>query len=246
MKNSWETITVDNSPMRLYLSQPEGPGPFPAMVVIQNQDGIGEFTQAMTRRIAEAGYVGIAPELYHREGEPKTPEEVANFKHTRRDANVINDINATVNCLRGCAAADTSWLGIVGFCMGGRIAFLMAAASQSFKAAVDFYGGGVYSKWGDRPAPSELAVNVSCPIQGHFGELDKNPPPDEMRKLDAELIRLGKQHEFFFYAGAPHGFNRQGWDGYRPEADATSWARTLEFFKKHLSGVAGQKAAAVG
>ena len=246
MKNSWETITVDNNPMRLYLSQPEGPGPFPAMVVIQNQDGIGEFTQAMTRRIAEAGYVGIAPELYHREGEPKTPEEVANFKHTRRDANVINDINATVNFLRGCAAADTSRLGIVGFCMGGRIAFLMAAASPSFKAAVDFYGGGVYSKWGDRPAPSELAVNVSCPIQGHFGELDKNPPPDEMRKLDAELIRLGKQHEFFFYAGAPHGFNRQGWDGYRPEADATSWARTLEFFKKHLSGVAGQKAAAVG
>jgi len=246
MKNSWETITVDNNPMRLYLSQPEGPGSFPAMIVIQNQDGVGEFTQAMTRRIAEAGYVGIAPELYHREGEPKTPEEVANFKHTRRDANVINDINATVNFLRGCAAADTSRLGIVGFCMGGRIAFLMAAASQSFKAAVDFYGGGVYSKWGDRPAPSELAVNVSCPIQGHFGELDKNPPPDEMRKLDAELIRLGKQHEFFFYAGAPHGFNRQGWDGYRPEADATSWARTLEFFKKHLSAVAGQKAAAVG
>ena len=246
MKNSWETITVDNNPMRLYLSQPEGPGLFPAMVVIQNQDGVGEFTQAMTRRIAEAGYVGIAPELYHREGEPKTPEEVANFKHTRRDANVINDINATVTFLRGCAAADTSRLGIVGFCMGGRIAFLMAAASQSFKAAVDFYGGGVYSKWGDRPAPSELVANVSCPVQGHFGELDKNPPPDEMRKLDAELTRLGKQHEFFFYAGAPHGFNRQGWDGYRPEADATSWARTLEFFKKHLSAVAGQKAAAVG
>jgi carboxymethylenebutenolidase len=246
MKNLWETITVDNSPMRLYLSQPEGPGPFPAMVVIQNQDGVGEFTQAMTRRIAEAGYVGIAPELYHREGEPKTPEEVAHFKHTRRDANVINDINATVNFLRGCAAADTSRLGIVGFCMGGRIAFLMAAASPSFKAAVDFYGGGVYSKWGDRPAPSELASNVACPIQGHFGELDKNPPPDEMRKLDAELTRLGKQHEFFFYVGAPHGFNRQGWDGYRPEADATSWARTLEFFKKHLPVVAEQKAAAVG
>ncbi len=214
--------------------------------MIQNQDGVGEFTQAMTRRIAEAGYVGIAPELYHREGEPKTPEEVANFKHTRRDANVINDIHATVNFLRGCAAADTSRLGIVGFCMGGRIAFLMAAANPSFKAAVDFYGGGVYSKWGDRPAPSELVANVSCPIQGHFGELDKNPPPDEMRKFGAELTRLGKQHEFFFYSGAPHGFNRQGWDGYRPEADATSWARTLEFFKKHLSGVAGQKAAAVG
>ena len=110
----------------------------------------------------------------------------------------------------------------------------MAAATKSFKAAVDFYGGGSYSKWGDRPAPAELAANISCPIQGHFGELDKNPPPDEMRRLDAELTRLGKPHEFFFYADSPHGFNRSGWKGYRPEADATSWARTLEFFQQHL------------
>lgn len=246
MKNSWETVTVDNSPMRLYLSQPDRTGPLPAIVVIQNQDGVGDFTQEMTRRVAEAGYVGIAPELYHREGEPKTPEQTANLKHTRRDANVINDINATIQYLRGCANVDTSKLGIVGFCMGGRVAFLMAAASKSFKAAVDFYGGGVYSKWGDRPAPAELAAQVSCPVQGHFGELDKNPPPDEMRKLDAELTRLGKEHEFFFYAGAPHGFNRSGWDGYRPEMDKTSWARSLEFFKKHLAEDITRKAAAAG
>jgi carboxymethylenebutenolidase len=243
MKNSWETVTVDNSLMRLYLSQPDGPGPFPTMVVVQNQDGVGAFTQEMTRRVAQAGYVGIAPELYHREGEPKTPDQVADIKRTRNDLHVISDINAAVKFLRGCATADTSRLGIIGFCMGGRIAFLMAAADPSFKAAVDFYGGGVYSKWGDRPAPSELAASVSCPIQGHFGELDKNPPPDEMRKLDAELTRLGKQHEFFFYAGAPHGFNRNGWDGYRPEADATSWARTLDFFKKHLGEMTTKKAA---
>jgi carboxymethylenebutenolidase len=246
MKNSWETITVDNSPMRLYLSQPEGSGRFPAVVVIQNQDGVGEFTQEMTRKVAQAGYFAIAPELYHREGEPKTPEQTASIKQYRRDINVINDVDATIGFLRGCANADTAKLGIVGFCMGGRIAFLMAAASKSFQAAVDFYGGGVYSKWGDRPAPSELAGNVSCPLQGHFGELDKSPPPDEMRRLDAELTRLGKEHQFFFYASAPHGFNRQGWDGYRPEADTASWARTLEFFRKHLGDAGTRKAAAVG
>lgn len=130
--------------------------------------------------------------------------------------------------------------------MGGRIAFLMAASSKSFKAAVDFYGGGVYSKWGDRPAPSELAAEVSCPIQGHFGELDKNPPPDEMRRLDAELDKLGKEHQFFFYRDAPHGFNRQGWDGYRPQADADSWARMLNFFSNHLVETASKKTAAAG
>jgi carboxymethylenebutenolidase len=247
MNTSWEKITVDGSPMGLYVAQPEGAGPFPAIVVIQNKYGVREFTQEMTRRVAEAGYVGIAPQLYHREGEPKTPEETENLRHFRRDTNVISDINATINFLRGCATVDASKLGIVGFCMGGRVAFLMAAASKTFKAAVDFYGGGVYSKWGnDRPAPSELAADVSCPIQGHFGELDKNPPPDEMRTLDAELRRLGKEHEFFFYPDAPHGFNSRGWKGYKPDHDATSWTRTLEFFDKHLSGLPAKKAAAAG
>jgi len=110
---------------------------------------------------------------------------------------VIDDIDGTIKFLRGCANASIEKMGIVGFCMGGRIAFLMAAASESFKAAVDFYGGGVYSKWGDRPAPAELAANVSCPVQGHFGELDKNPPPDEMRRLDAELTKLEGARVFF-------------------------------------------------
>jgi carboxymethylenebutenolidase len=243
MKTSWENVTVDNSPMGMYLAQPEGPGPFPAILVIQNQDGVKEFTQEMTRRVSEAGYIGIAPQLYHREGEPTTPEQTASIKHSRSDVKVMNDLNATISFLKGCANADTSRLGIVGFCMGGRIAFFAAVATTSFKAAVDFYGGGCYQQWGDRPAPATLAANVSCPIQGHFGELDKNPPPAEMRKLDAELTKFGKSHEFFFYPDTPHGFNRSGWNGYKPAHDATSWARSLEFFAKHLDTAAPKKAA---
>jgi carboxymethylenebutenolidase len=65
-----------------------------------------------------------------------------------------------------------------------------------------------------------------------------------MRQLDAELTRLGKPHQFFFYENAPHGFNRSGWNGYRPEADATSWARTLEFFAAHLGSTVTERIAA--
>jgi carboxymethylenebutenolidase len=245
MQTAWQSIRVDNSPMGIYVTTPEGVGPFPAIVVIQNRDGVKEFTQEMTRRVAAAGYVGIAPQLYHREGEPKTPEETEHLKQFRRDRHVLDDITASVNYLCGCGIVDTSRLGIVGFCMGGRVAFLMAAASKSFKAAVDFYGGGVYSKWGaDRPAPAELAADISCPIQGHFGELDTSPPPAEMRTLDNELRRLGKEHEFFFYPDSPHGFNRSDARSYRPEHDATSWARTLEFFATHLAQAPQKKAAA--
>jgi carboxymethylenebutenolidase len=243
MKTSWETVTVDNSPMRLYLCQPENTGPVPAIVVIQNQDGVAEFTQEMTRRVAEAGYVGIAPDLYHR----NTPEISANREKrtaNRRDDCVIRDVNAAINFLGSCATADVARLGIVGFCMGGRVAFLMAAANPKFRAAVDYYGGGVYKAWGDGPAPSDRSAEVACPIQGHFGELDKSPSPDEMRRLDAELTKLGKAHDFYFYPGAGHAFNRKGWDGYRPEADGASWPRTLDFFRKYLLAETPKKAAA--
>ena len=243
MKASWESITVDNSAMRLYMCQPDGAGPFAAVVVIQNQDGVAEFTQEMTRRVAEAGYVGIAPDLYHR-NTPEINADHAKRAASRQDVGVIKDVNATVDFLRGCATADVERLGIIGFCMGGRIAFLMAAANPMFRAAVDFYGGGVYKAWGDGVAPSDLSPEISCPIQGHFGDLDKNPPADEMRTLDAELRRLGKAHDFYFYPGAGHAFNRKGWDGYRPDADAASWPRTLEFFRKHLLDATLKKAAA--
>jgi len=137
MKTSWESVNVDGSPMRLYLCQPEGTGSVPAIVVIQNQDGLAEFTQEMTRRVTEAGYVGIAPDLYHR----NTPEINADHQKragSRRDAGVINDVNAAVDFLRDCATADVGRLGIVGFCMGGRVACLMAAANPIFQCGGGF------------------------------------------------------------------------------------------------------------
>ena len=244
MKNSWETVTVDNSPMPLYLSQPDLPGPVPAIIVIQNKYGVKEFTQEMTRRCAEAGYVGIAPLLYHRTGEPATEEEVENLRSARNDTNILADLTGTIDFLKGCAKADMSRLAIVGFCMGGRVAFLAAAATPWFNAAVDYYGGRIYKAWGkDRPAPSELAANVSCPIQGHFGMLDTSPPPEEMRKLDGELPGSASRMNFSSMTTPHHGFNCSGGKRYRPEADKISWQRTLDFFASHLAP-AGQKKAA--
>src|ERR1051325_9897677 len=187
MKTSWETVKVDQSSMGLYIAQPDGPGPFPAIIVGQNQDGVGAFTQEMTRRIAAAGYLGIAPQFYHREGEPKTPEDTANFKHTRRDVNVLNDLTATINFLKGCATVDCSKLGIVGFCMGGRIAVLAAAATKSFKAAVFLYGGGTHQQWGERPAPATTAADIPCPIQiGADGP--RFSPPQQQNHLKPPVI----------------------------------------------------------
>ena len=243
MKISWETVTAGGSPMRLYVSRPDGPGPFPGVVVIQNKEGVAEFTQEMARRVAEAGYFSVAPDLYHRNG-PELKDDIEAQQARRKDSEVIQDVNAAVDYLKGQNAVDGARLGIIGFCMGGRVAYLMAAANPSLRAAVDFYGGGIFKGWGDGPSPFERTSEMQCPIQGHFGETDKNPSLEDMRKLDAELSRLGKAHEFYSYPGAGHAFNRKGWDGYNAEADLASWPRTLEFFKRHLLEETSKKVAA--
>ena len=235
MQNSWETVTVDNSPMRLYMSQPDGRGS------ISRRDRHSESRRR--QRVYPSNDPAESPRPVTSASRRSFTTVRANPKLPRKPpASNIRAATPTSSktstrqsiCCAVAPMLNCSKLGIVGFCMGGRVAFLMAAANKSFKAAVDFYGGGIYSKWGDRPAPAELVANVSCPVQGHFGELDKNPPPDEMRRLDAELTRLGKAHQFFFYADAPHGFNRSGWNGYRPEADTASWARTFGIFPATL------------
>ncbi|MCH8351059.1 MAG: dienelactone hydrolase family protein, partial [Chloroflexi bacterium] len=83
-------------------------------------------------------------------------------------------------------------------------------------------------------SPFELTSGINCPVLFHFGEIDANPSPEDMAKLDAELTRLGKPHEFYSYPGADHAFMDFTGPRYHREADEASWPRTLQFFAKHL------------
>jgi carboxymethylenebutenolidase len=236
MANFWEQVQVDGNPMRLYVSVPDGTGPFPAVVVIQHQGGVDLFIEEMTQRMAQAGYVGVAPDLYHRDG-PHCQDDGPTRRARLRDVTVIKDVNATVNFLQGHRQVDGQWLGIVGFCMGGRVAYLMAAANSSFRAAVDYYGGNIMVPWGEGRAPFERTAEIHCPLLGLFGEEDANPSPADMRKLDAELTTYGKVHEFHAYAGANHAFMNRHGARYHAEADRDSWPKALAFFRKHLGMV---------
>ena len=108
---------------------------------------------------------------------------------------MIDDINAAVGFLQNHAAVDRDRLGITGFCMGGRVVWLMAAASSAFKAAVPYYGGSIMVPWGSATqSPFELTDGINCPMMFHFGEEDGNPSPEDKVKLDVELTRLDKPH----------------------------------------------------
>lgn len=236
MKTIRQQISVDGSPMNIFSAEPDGPGPFAAVVVIQHQYGVDQFMEEMTERFARDGFFAICPDLYHRDG-PDCQDDGPTRRGRARDENIIKDIDATMAHLKANPVIDSRRVAILGFCMGGRIAYLMAAARMDFKAAVDWYGGSCFRKWGDGPTPFERTAQVSCPIQGHFGATDQNPTLEDVAKLDAELTKFGKEHEFFIYRDTGHSFM----DPHHPEryvakSDRESWARSLVFLRQHLAG----------
>jgi carboxymethylenebutenolidase len=119
--------------------------------------------------------------------------------------------------------------------MGGRVAYLLAATNPAFKAAVTFYPGNTGRAWGrDIPTPFERSADIHCPIQGHFGDDDKNPSPDDRQNIAAELAKHNKTHEFYAYSGAGHAFMDNTKESFRADAETVAWPRTLEFLRRHL------------
>ena len=240
MPSFTDKLTVDGHEMDMYASVPSGAGPHPAVVIAFHVGGLDEFDKAMADRLAEAGYVAVVPDLFHR----FSPEMLDGPRLERlghlSDPDIIADMNAAADFLVANPHVDSDRVGVTGFCMGGRIAWLMAAVNPIFKATVPFYGGNIMGIWGaGTQTPYDMAANIDCPMLFHFGSIDGNPSVDDRDKFDAELGRLGKAHEFFTYEGADHAFmDFTNPDRHHAEAAAAAWPRTVDFFDKHLKGAA--------
>ncbi len=233
MPARWDNVSANGEQMRCYLSTPEGSGPFPAVVVIQHAGGVDDFVRGMTDRFADAGYVGIAPDLYHRE-HPDASDDPLTRMSRLRDAGIVHDVNAAIDHVAGLPGVRADSIGITGYCMGGRVTYLMAAHNAHLSAAVVCWGGNIMRPWGKGSSPFDLTGQIGCPVLGLFGEDDANPSPADVAKLDAELTRLGKAHEFHSYSGAGHAFMSEGRPSYREEAAKDAWGRCLAWFGRYL------------
>jgi carboxymethylenebutenolidase len=240
MPSFTEKLEVDGHQMDMYASVPSGSGPFPAVVIAFHVGGVDDFDRAMADRLAEEGYVAVVPDMFHRLSEEVMAGPRLDRLGHLSDPQIIADVNAAMGFLQGHTSVDSDRIGITGFCMGGRVTWLLAAANPAFKAAVPYYGGNIMVPWGDaEQSPFELSSGIKCPVMFHFGAEDPNPSPDDQVKLDAELTRLGVPHEFYSYPGAGHAFmDFTNPERYHKEAADASWPRTLEFFAKHLKGAA--------
>ncbi len=139
-------------------------------------------------------------------------------------------------------------VGIIGFCSGGRQAYMAACTLKGLDAAVDCWGGRVVA------APEELTErqpravidmtpDMGCPLLGIFGNDDRNPDVEQVNRIEAELKRHGKTYEFHRYDGAGHGFFATDRPGYRPEQAVDGWKKVFAFYERTLKTAAGTQQA---
>jgi carboxymethylenebutenolidase len=229
--------------MDAYCAAPSGSGPFPGVVVIQHIFGVDEWIMEVCRRMAHHGYAAIAPNLYARIGSLGSGpvEDLAarlRAKGGLNDDVVMGDIQACVDTLR--ARGDTNGkVGTIGFCMGGRFAYLAACNVNGLDAAVDCWGGGVAPDPAQPnprpgPAPVDLTERMNAPILGIFGNDDRSPDPAEVDRTEAALQKFGKPYEFHRFDGAGHGFFAWSNVSYRQQQAVEGWEKVWAFFGKNL------------
>ena len=212
----------DNFQLGAYRADPAG-APKGAIVVIQEIFGVNHHIRNVCDRLAAEGYVAIAPAIFDRV-EPNftsgySPDEIAvarKFVANPDWAAMLRDTQAAID-----AAKSAGPVGIIGFCLGGSIAYAAATKLSGLKAAVGYYGGVIVRFADDKP---------TAPTQLHFGEKDTGIPLTDVETIKAKRPDV----EVFVYPGAHHGFHCDERASYDKASADIAWPRSMEFFAKHL------------
>ncbi len=224
-------FTSNGSSASGYLALPQQ-GHGPGLVVIQEWWGLDSGTKEMCDRFAAEGFVAFAPDLYHGElAEHTEMDRAAELMSAMPIERAARDMSAAVDVLAGHEAVTSEAIGVVGFCMGGMLSFVLAAMRpDAVKAMVAFYG---YPYGDDQP---DYAA-IEAAIQGHMAEHDDFFGPDGARALEQRLRELGKDVEFTVYAGARHAFMApHNALGTRDDAlYAEVWPKTIDFLRQNLA-----------
>jgi len=230
-------VPVQGGEMVAYRALPQGASKPAVILVVSEAFGVHEYIQDVCRRLAKLGYCAIAPELFARQGDPRQyssiPELMANVVNKTPDAEVMSDLDACVAWAAG-KGADTSRLGINGFCWGGRITWLYAAHNPQLKAAVAWYGRVVGTASAITPKhPMDLVAQMKAPVLGLYGGQDAGIPVETVEAMEKAMKAAGKTAEFHIYDNAPHAFHADYRPSYRKEAAEDGWRRMQEWFAKN-------------
>ena len=243
LKTGETTYEVNGFKVPAFYAAPAGKSNLPVVLVVQEVFGVHEYIADTARRFARAGYLAVAPELYARQGDPSTYNEIgkliAEIVNKVPDEQVMADLDGAAKWA-GANGGNPQKVGITGFCWGGRITWLYAAHGP-VQAGVAWYGRLVGTSSALTPKhPLDLAASLKAPVLGLYGGQDGGIPLTTVNQMKDALAEAGakgnaaaKASEFVIYPDAPHAFHADYRPSYRKDAAEDGFKRALAWFKTH-------------
>ncbi len=228
-------VPTTEGPLAAYRAMPAGGKNLPTVLVVHEVFGVHEYIRDVCRRLAKAGYLAVAAEMYARHGDVSKMTNIREILDgpvaAATDVEHMADLDA-------CAAwaakngGDPSRLGITGFCRGGRTTWLYAAHNPKLKAAVSWYGQLDGAPSANQPQwPLDLAGDIKVPVLGLYGAKDQGITQDEVEAMRGALKKAGSKSELHVYPDAGHAFHADYRPTYRKDAAEDGWQRMLTWFK---------------
>jgi carboxymethylenebutenolidase len=236
VSSSTVQLNTSDGKMDAYVVQPKAGGSYPGVVVIQEAFGVNDHIKKVTDRIAAEGYVAIAPDIFHRETERIIPfsdmaKAIATLQRVQ-DPKAMEDVGAAIAHLKSQSNVKAGSLGVIGFCMGGRLTYLTAAHhAKDIKCAVPYYGGGIPM---GNPSPLSRTGEIKCPMYLFFGAKDQLIPLDHVEQIKTELTTKKVAFQMEVYPEAGHGFFCDERGSYHEKSAQDAWEKTKSFFAQHL------------
>lgn len=228
-RTDYVTVPVsDGTAMNAFVARPLDGASAPAIVVFQEAFGVNDYIRDVAERFAALGMVAIAPELYHRTAPAGFTANYGDFETVRAHMGKMTregleaDIDASYSWLASDKSVDPEEIAAVGFCMGGRVAYI-ANSRVPLRAAISFYGGGI------APDLLPLASAQRGPILMFWGGLDHHILPEQYRAVADALSDANATHEQVVFSQADHGFFCDQRASYNPIASRQAWAMLKEF-----------------
>ncbi len=232
------SIPVKDGKIPGYAARPAKAGKHPVILVVQEIFGVHEHIKDMCRRYAKQGYYAIAPEMYARQGDVSKMTDImailSEVVSKVPDAQVNADLDATIEFAKASGHANTARVGLVGFCWGGRAAWVYANHNPKLKAAVAYYGllDGMKSEIKPQD-PVDFGDKIKVPVLGLYAGVDGFVKPEVITKMRHQIAQSGSGSEIVVFPDVNHGFNAD----YRPTYDksAATYAQKLasEWLKDH-------------
>jgi carboxymethylenebutenolidase len=218
-----------------YLARPAGSGRHAVVLVNSEVFGVHEWVKDICRRLAKAGYVALAPDLFVRAGDPSKITDmkaVMDIVKATPEAQVLGDTAAALKFLKAQPFSDMKRLGVTGFCWGGGATWRDCETFGDFKAGVAWYGPLQAGPYPRRPPLADVK-DLKCPVLGLYGGQDKGIPQADVEAMRAAAKAAGKAVEIVVYPDAQHGFLADYRTSYNQAAAEDAWKRMLAFFAAH-------------